>query len=100
MEDALFDEIGQGLTGKKRSSMFGVPCFKIGRKPFISFYQQAIVCKLRGAANEEAISLSGATYFKPMADGKAMTNWVQIPYVHAERWPYFATLAYEEVAAE
>lgn len=96
----LFDQIGELLTKRKRSSMFGVSCYKIERKPFIMFYENQIVCKLMGEFHAEAMQLTGATLFNPMGSDKPMGNWVQIPFLHADKWNYFAKLAHDFVENE
>ncbi|MEM6264886.1 MAG: hypothetical protein AAGI38_20410 [Bacteroidota bacterium] len=100
MESDLFDQIGQDLSGNKRSSILGVPCFKIGRKPFLLFVKDQIVCKLYGEVNEEALQLPGASFFSPMENAKPMKNWVQIPVEHADTWPFYAQLAYQFIKEE
>jgi len=95
-----FDQIGELLTDKKRSSMFGIPCYKVGRKPFIMFYDNEIVCKLIGQAHSEAMILKGATLFNPKRNTKPMENWVRIPFLYSEKWKYFSKIAYEFVKNE
>ena len=96
----LFDQIGQFLTKKKRSSMFGVSCYKIGRKPFILYYDNQLVCKLFDQIHSEAVQLEGASLFNPTASDKPMKNWVQLPFTHAAKWEYFAKFAYDFVEYE
>ena len=98
--EKVFNEVGRFLSGNQSSSMFGVACFKIGRKPFIMFYDSQIVCKLSGSIHEEACQLAGTSLFNPKRNDKPMVNWVQIPYVYMERWAYFARFAYEQVEGE
>jgi len=99
MEEELFIQIGEDLSQNKLSSMFGVPCFKIGRKPYIMFHQNEIVCKLFDEQHGEALRLEGASLFNPMELSKPMGNWVQIPFIHSSKWNYFATCAYGFVEA-
>ena len=80
--------------------MFGVSCYKIGRKPFIMFYENHIVCKLLGEVHAEAMQLTRTTLFNPMGNDKPMGNWVQIPFAHSDNWEYFAKLAYDFVENE
>ena len=42
--------------------------------------------KLPPSELAEALALSGAEHFEPMA-GRAMKEWAQIPYSHRKRWP-------------
>ena len=96
----MFNQVGELLVQRKKSSMFGVPCFKIGRKPFIMFYDNQIVCKLFGEVHREAMQLNGTTLFNPKENDKPMGNWVQIPFLHSDKWEYFAKLAYDFVENE
>ncbi len=96
----LFDQIGELIAKNKRSSMFGVPCYKLGRRPFIMFYDKHIVCKLFGQTHKEAMLLKGSTLFNPRANDKPMKNWVQIPFIHWDKWESFAKLAYAIVENE
>lgn len=95
--EILFDEIGKDLSINKRSSMFGVICYKINRKPFIMFYKDELVCKLFGEVHKEACQLEGTSLFNPKGNSKAMSNWVQLPYTLKEKWLFFASCAYEFV---
>ena len=100
MSAQRFDEIGQLLTGNRQSSMFGVPCFKLGRRPFISLYEGKLVCKLPEPHRSEALQLSGASAFNPRGNARPMGNWIQIPERHQDRWDHYATLAYEALREE
>ena len=90
----IFEEIGNAIVYSKRGSMFGVLCYKYQRKPFILFYQGQMVCKLFGAAREEALALSGASLFNPK-NSRPMGNWVQLPIDQIDSWACFADVAYE-----
>lgn len=96
----LFDQIGELIAQKKRSSMFGVPCYKVGRRPFMMFYDGQLVCKLFGQVHEEAMLLKGTSLFNPRANDKPMGNWVQFPSIHSDKWESFAKLAYSFVEME
>lgn len=100
MEEELFDQVGQALSQKKRSSMFGVDCYRCGRKPFILLYEQQIVCKLYGPERETALNVKGASLFRPIKDAKPMNNWVQLPYEQADKWELYAQIAFDFVSAE
>jgi len=96
----LFDQIGRLLTKRKKSSMFGVSCYKIGRKPFIMLHENQIVCKLLGEVHTEAMQWAGATLSNPMGNDKPMGNWVQIPFRYSDKWEYFAKFAHDLVKNE
>ena len=96
--EELFDHVGTSLPGTKRSNMFGVTCYKIGRKPFINFHDGEIVCKLFDEVKEQALSIKGVSFFTPMDPDKPMKNWVQIPFSAGDQWAFFAeaSLAFVE----
>jgi hypothetical protein len=83
-----------------KSSMFGVPCYKVLRKPFIMFYDNEIVCKLFDDEHTNAMQLKGAKLFNPMDNEKPMTNWVHIPYAFRNEWIIFAKKAFDFVTNE
>jgi len=89
-----FDAVGTSIPGTKRSSMFGVLCYKLGRRPFISFRDEEIICKLFDEEKEKAMSIKGTHYFTPMEPDKPMTNWVCIPFEAADQWEYYAIVAH------
>jgi hypothetical protein len=84
----LYLEIGDELRltdEVQNSKMFGMPCLKIAGKAFGGFFKDDMIFKLRGNALTEALELTGAKSFDPMG-GRPMKEWVQVPYIHAERW--------------
>lgn len=89
-----FDIVGSSIPGTKRSNMFGVLCYKIGRRPFISFENDEIICKLYDEEKEQALTIKGTSYFTPMDPDKPMTNWVCIPFAASDQWEYYAAAAY------
>lgn len=93
MEEELFIEIGNKLKSAEKSQMFGKPCFKVNGKAFICFFQDEMVFKLPDEVRAAAIKLKGAQLFDPSGKGRAMKEWVQVPYVHAGKWAEFAKVA-------
>jgi hypothetical protein len=95
-EEILYLSIGQGLKGAEESQMFGKPCFKINGKAFACFFQNEMVFKLKGDTHAEAMALKGAQLFDPSGKGRAMKEWVQVPFAHKAKWEQFAkeALAY------
>jgi hypothetical protein len=89
--------IGEELAalGVTRGTMFGVPSLKAGGKVLCSTWEDDLVVKLPPPELAEALALSGAARFEPMA-GRAMKEWAQVPYVHRKRWLSFveASLGY------
>jgi len=98
-EEALYLSIGQGLEGAIQSQMFGKPCFKIGGKAFICFFQNEMVFKLTGDAHTEALSLEGSQLFDPSGKKRAMKEWVQVPLAHENKWPLFTKEAKKYVSS-
>lgn len=96
-EQKLYTEIGNSLKDAVESQMFGKPCFKINSKAFICFFQNCLVCKLTGDEHAEALKLKGAVLFDPSGKGRAMKEWVQIPYEHKTKWKGYAQAALEYV---
>jgi hypothetical protein len=99
MSDAelLYISIGQQFRNVVHSQMFGKPCFKINDKAFISFFHDEMVFKLSGDYHKEALLLEGSKLFDPSGNNRPMKEWVQIPYVYNDKWPYFAEKALEYV---
>ena len=86
-------EIGQSIEVAEQSQMFGKPCFKIGGKAFVAFFQEAMVFKLTGDEHTRALALEGAVLFDPSGKGRAMREWVQVPYASKDLWPELAKAA-------
>lgn len=95
----LFDQVGEAIPSAKRSNMFGKICYKLGRRPFILFKDDNIICKLFDETKEQAFQLAGAHYFAPMGKDRPMTNWVCLPVDTEEHWSHFAEAAFAFVEA-
>ena len=89
--------IGESIENTENSQMFGKPCFKVNKKAFVCFFEDAMVFKLEGEAHADAMSLDGAILFDPSKKGRAMKAWVQLPYHYKNDWKRFATAAYDFV---
>lgn len=98
-EEALYLATGHQLQDAAGSQMFGKPCFKIKGKAFICFFQHCMVFKLSGKEHAEALNLEGSVLFDPSGKGRAMKEWVQVPYAHKNKWKKFAQAAYDYVSA-
>lgn len=92
-----YDAIGRSMPDSRPGVMFGVPCYEVGRRPYIMLYEKQLVCKLFGEAHAEALALPGASLFNPRGNARPMGNWVQLPFAQAEHWKRFARLAFEFV---
>jgi hypothetical protein len=96
-EEELYLSIGQKLKGAEQSQMFGKPCFKIGNKAFICFFQNEMVFKLTGDIHAEALSLDGSQLFDPSGKKRPMKEWVQVPFDHKDKWTKYAMAALKYV---
>jgi hypothetical protein len=101
-EETLYHAIGQQLDGAVSGQLFGKPCYKTAGKAFICLFQQCMVFKLSGPVHAEALALEGAILFDPSGRGRAMKEWVQLPYAHAGQWQDYAAhaIAYVHNAAK
>lgn len=92
-EEKAYLEAGRNIEGAEESQMFGKPCFKMNGKAFISLFENEMVFKLTGEAHTSALSLPGARLFDPSGKGRAMKEWVQVPYTHKAKWKTLAESA-------
>jgi hypothetical protein len=91
-----FDELAEQmavLPHGSRGQMFGMPVVKVKSKAFMGFFQEEIVFKLDGISLQEALALPGAHRFDPMGSGRAMREWIQIPFDHGALWGKMAVQA-------
>ena len=58
-----------------------------------------MIFKLSGQAHKDALALSGAHLFEPMA-GRPMKEWVEVPAEHAPQWPGLARAALQYTSGE
>lgn len=93
-----FNNVGEQFGDK--SQMFGKPCYKVNKKAFVSFFEDCMVFKLRDEAHREALSLDGSKLFDPSGKGRAMKEWVQVPYDYKDQWQHFARHAAEYVGGQ
>ena len=96
-EEQYFLEVGNNIIDSEKSQLFGKPCFKINGKAFCCFFQNEMVFKLTGEQHRDALSLDGAKLFDPSGKGRAMKEWVQVPYEYKDMWVTFAKAALEYV---
>ncbi len=93
----LFESLGGDLIEAEKSQMFGKPCFKIKGKAFVCFFQDEMVFKLSGEDHSKALTLDGAKFFDPSGKGRAMKEWVQVPFLYAENWSNLTKSAHNYV---
>jgi hypothetical protein len=98
-EEQLYLETGRSTTDAQESQMFGKPCFKINGKAFVAFFQQCMVFKLTGDMHAQALAHDGAQLFDPSGKGRAMKEWVQVPYDYKTHWKTYAQAALSYVGS-
>lgn len=95
--EKYFHKLVREIPDGKASKMFGSPCVKAPNgKSEAMFWKDCIVVKLNGEAFSEALSLDGSKLFEPM-EGKAMKEWVQIPFTYKKEWKNFVLASMEIV---
>lgn len=99
-ENKYYLSIGNVISDAEESQMFGKPCFKINKKAFVCFFENEMVFKLSGESHSDALSLDGSQLFDPSKKGRAMKEWVQVPYEYKEKWEEFAKEALEYVVSK
>ena len=81
------------MSGAQAGQMFGKPCYKIGGKAFVCFFQDEMVFKLTGDSHMHALALPSAQLFDPSGKGRAMKEWVQVPAEFSDQWTELARQA-------
>jgi hypothetical protein len=83
-----FDSLASAFAkdGVEKGAMFGMPSLKANGKAFAGVFGDALVFKLGGDTHAGALALSGAVLFDPSGTGRAMKEWVVVPYAHQKRW--------------
>ncbi len=99
-EEKLYTEIGLNMKDSEQSQMFGKPCFKINSKAFVCFFENCMVFKLNGDSHKEALSLDSSKLFDPSGKGRAMKEWVQIPFDYSAKWKQFAKASFDYVTSK
>lgn len=91
--ELFFYKIAAELQGAEKSQMFGKACFKKNGKAFLCFFRECAVFKLSDGEHRAALSLSGSVLFDPSGKGRPMKEWVQVTFVHKDRWEELAEAA-------
>jgi hypothetical protein len=97
-EQEAYLKIGKSIKGAEESQMFGKPCFKVNGKAFMCFFENCMVFKLSGKEHKEALSFDGSQLFDPSKKGRAMKEWVQVPFDHSSKWKKLAKAAFDFVS--
>lgn len=100
MPKDLYLKIGNSLPNTTESQLFGKPCFKINGKAFVCFFENEMVFKLTGDMHSEAMAFDGSQLFDPSKKGRAMKEWVQVPFDYSKDWKKFAEAALEYVGGK
>lgn len=89
----LFNQIAEKIPDARPGKMFGALCIKAQNgKAAAMFWKDAMVFKLTGEDEQEAMSFDGASIFNPMGT-KPMNGWIQIPFEYSDRWKAFTESA-------
>ena len=93
--EKLFHKITSELTDAKEGKMFGVFCIKTkNNKAIAIFWKDKMMFKLKGKAEQDALSLSGAkTGTHIYNTARQMKGWVWIPFEHSNKWTKFTDKA-------
>ena len=93
--EKLFHEITAKLTNAKEGKMFGVLCIKTSKRKAVAiFWKDNMMFKLEGKAEQDALSLSGATNGTHIYNqNRQMKGWVWIPFGHSDKWTKFTEMA-------
>jgi len=98
-EENLFHSIGNSINDSVKGQLFGKPCYKIGSKAFICFFENEMVFKLSNEAHSLALELPESQLFDPSKKKRPMKEWVQVPYSHQGNWLNFAKEACKYVSS-
>lgn len=95
--ELFFKELTGQIDSVMPGKMFGALCMKTRNgKSAAMIWRDHLVVKLTGNFLNEALNLSGAKIFEPM-EGRPMKEWVQIPFVHKDRWKEYTLLSIKSV---
>jgi hypothetical protein len=88
--EELYHTIVAALPDATPSKMFGALCAKTPNgKAAVMYWKGAMVFKLTGEDEKEALAYNGASVFSP-SDGRKMNGWILLPYDYKDKWTYFA----------
>lgn len=92
-------------VGIKKSSMFGMPVLKLGKKPICGWWEDGVNFKLEPQSKiyNFALSLKGSHMFQPvMKNGRVMNmkNWIIVPFRHESHYMRLASASIEMVEKE
>jgi hypothetical protein len=106
-ENSDYDDLAAWLkdSGITKSSMFGMPVLKLGRRPIAGLTDDGINFKLPVDSPEynRALALDGAHLFQPEMKGMVgpvMKQWVVVPFAHKDHFRDLAEVSVNFVAAD
>ncbi len=81
--------------GVTTAKLFGHPALVSGRKSLACLSSTGLACRLGAATPEHAraLALPGAELFDPSGAGRAMNDWVVVPFTDEAEWTEFAQAA-------
>ena len=84
-----FNQIREELVaedGAVSSKMFGKESIKYNGKGISCFFKDNMVFKLPARRVNEILAWDGTELFAPSGMGRAMKEWVQVPFDYQENW--------------
>jgi len=97
--ETFFKDLSEKIKDVKPGKMFGSLCIKTPNgKSAAMIWKDHLVVKLDGNPMQEALNLRGSQRFQPM-EGHLMKEWVQIPFIHKDRWKEFILLSIKSVSS-
>jgi len=91
--EEFFNRLTNEIPHAKPGKMFGCLCMKMPNgKSAAMCWKDHLVVKLQGEDLEDAMNLEGTQLFVPM-EGRPMKEWVQVPFVHKNKWKRLASIS-------
>ena len=87
----FFEDTIMQIDGAQLSQFFGKPCGKINKKAFCAYFEDEMVFKVGKERVDELVQIYvGAKNFDPSGKGRAMKDWIQVPYIYKDEWEALA----------
>jgi hypothetical protein len=92
-----FNKIVSETKDATPGKMFGALAMKMPNgKAAAMFWNECLIVKLPEVKRDEALKLKGSQLFDP-AGGRPMKEWVQIPFIHKNKWKGFVEASVRKV---
>jgi hypothetical protein len=76
--ETQYHAIASVMLGSLRSQLFGKQCYKLDGKPYVCFFEDRMVFKIKGQTHERALQLDSSCLFDPSGKKRPMKEWVQV----------------------